>query len=115
MRNRFRDAGKGRCAVLAVAGEQRYALTLFVCEDAIAIVFFLVDPARAVERFAHQSRQHGMHAKWDSIAHRTIDCGAGNPACSRLSSRPVPPDLERSGAAKIACPTLLITSPPDTP
>ena len=31
-------------------------------------------------------------------------CGAGNPACSRLSSRPVP-DLERSGAARIGCPT----------
>src|SRR5258708_23997353 len=106
MRNRFGDTGKGRRTILVVTGKQGHVRTLFIGEDAIAIVFFLVHPAWPVERFAHQSRQHGMHVKWDSIAHWTLDRGAGNPACSRLSSRPVP-DLERSGAAKIGCPTLL--------
>src|SRR5258706_15018825 len=116
MRNRFRDAGKGRRTILAVTGKQGYALTLLVGENAIAIVFFLVDPAWPVERFTHQSRQHGMHAKWDSIAHWGQSgkiCGAGNPASSRLSSRPVA-YLERFGAA-ISCPTSFITPPPDQP
>jgi hypothetical protein len=83
LRNRFRDAGKGRRTILAVTGKQRYALAFFVCEDAIAIVFFFVDPAWAVERFTHQSRQHGMHAKLNSIAHRRRSdwkCRADNSA-----------------------------------
>ena len=78
--------GESIGAVDGIAGVQTNARALLVCENAIAIVFFFVDPPGFVKRFAHQRRQHGLHTKWDLIRHgmgairkrfRMMICGAG--------------------------------------
>jgi len=52
-------------AVDGVAGRETDARSLFISQNAVAIIFFFIDPAGLVERLAHECCQHGLSAKWN--------------------------------------------------
>src|SRR5262249_13115702 len=54
-------SGPSHCATIASL------YRLFVCEDAIAIVFRLVDPSGFMKRLMDHCCHHRLHAKRDSI------------------------------------------------
>src|SRR5579864_7386596 len=65
--DRSRHRSIGRRTIVAVAGEQRDPMALFVSQNSVAIVFLFVNPAWHVKWLPHQRGEHGLDAKGDSI------------------------------------------------
>src|SRR5271154_1374340 len=83
--DRLRNRGKRRAAIVAVAREERHLRAFLIRQDAIAVVFFLVDPPGFVESFADQRRQHGKRTKGNSIA---LPAHLESPVAARSTSPP---------------------------
>src|SRR5437879_1101928 len=54
--------------VLRISREELDPLPLFVNQDAVAVVFFLVDPSGPVEGVLHQRGEHRLQTERDPVA-----------------------------------------------
>ena len=66
-----RDLGIAVGAVIVIPREQRDFVAFLVSQDAVAVVFFFVNPTGLVERLVDQGRKHGPDTKWNAICQRT--------------------------------------------
>ena len=68
-------------------------LPFLVCQNPVAIVFFLIDPARPLKGLCNQSGDHRPHSKRNPIGHKSSGEGTAwgrlSPPSQRFLRRPV--------------------------
>src|ERR1700722_12262406 len=79
-------------AILRIGRKQRYPAAFFIRQDAIAVVFFFVNPAGLLKRIFDQRRQHGLNSKGNTSAHllalERTGAFAGSPLAAFATSPP---------------------------
>ena len=62
----FGNMRKSSAAIYRIARHQFHPGSLFIGEDAIAVVLLFVDPSMMMERLAHERGKHGPNSKWNT-------------------------------------------------